>query len=245
MKFNDTTDKQGILQHCETLLGMEDAHISGDSTLLKIFTRLCNVWYRRADNWIWEADSAWQFDDSNYTNLPRATTDLVDDQHDYEIPSSARQIFEVHIKDSSGNWVMLQAIDKDEYNMPLDEYYDEKGVPSKYDAEGQSIFLYPAPDSSETTLSSGLRILMGRDIDEFASDDTDTEPGFDNHFHPIIPVGASLDYAMGYYGGDSQRIGGLKNQLQELRQELATYYGDRHKDYKTKLRRKINRQNFV
>lgn len=224
---------------------MSDGQISGDSDLSKIFTRLSNVWYRRADTIIWSAVNGWQFDDSDHTDLPRAKATLVDDQHDYEIPSAARQIFEVHIKNDNGDYVSLKAIDKDQYDQPLDEVYDTKGTPTHYDLEGRSVFLYPAPDSSDVTTSEVLRLYMGRDIDEFVSSDTTKEPGFDNHFHEIIPVGASLDYALGYLSGDPRRINELKGRLQEIRTEMTEFYAGRDKDFKTKLRRQTNRQNFV
>ena len=62
MKFNSTIDKLGLIQDCETILGMADGGISGDATLLKTFTRLMNVWYRIANIWIWKNQTDWEYD---------------------------------------------------------------------------------------------------------------------------------------------------------------------------------------
>ena len=45
----------------------------------------------------------WEYDDSNYTNLPEATADLVDGQRDYELPSTAQKIDRVEVLDNALN----------------------------------------------------------------------------------------------------------------------------------------------
>ena len=140
MQFNDTTNKSGLIQDCETLLGMSDGDISGDSTLLKIFTRLINIWYRRANSWIWEVTGTWEYDDSNYTNLPVATTDLVDGQRDYELPSSAQMVMRVEVLDSDGNWRLLTPFDETQVkDQAMSEFYETAGLPVYYDLKGRSI----------------------------------------------------------------------------------------------------------
>ncbi|MHA1304299.1 MAG: phage adaptor protein [Candidatus Heimdallarchaeaceae archaeon] len=247
MKFNDTNNKTGIIQEIEGYLGFNDGDISGNTTLLKRFTRMANKWYRKADSWIWEADINWEFDDSNYTNLARAFSNMVDDQHDYELPSTARKIIKAMVKDSNGDWFPLRPIDKLTISTPLEELYDEKGTPQYYDPEGRSIFIYPAPKDGDVTLTAGLKLHFSRDIDEFESTDTTKEPGFDNHFHSIIPLGTSLDYAIGFMSQDSNRISAIRAQLTELKEEIKTFYGKRFQEHKTSLKRGdvVSRRNFI
>lgn len=245
MQFNDTTNELGLIQDCENRLGLDKTTISGDSDLLNDFTRLINTWYRKTDSWIWESDIHWEFDDANYSTLPRATATLEDDQHDYELPSTARKIIKVQIKDSDGEYYTLRLIRKTDYHAPLEEVFDTKGLPKYYDLEGDSIFLYPAPDPSDVTLSEGLRLHFSRDISEFSSSDTTKEPGFDNHFHPILSIGASLDYALGFKTQDVTRISRLEKQLQEYKEELQTFYGKRAQEDKTRFERNISRRNFI
>src|SRR5690349_10215151 len=88
--FSDTTNKAGLIQDCETLLGFDDAAISGNTTLLKKFTVLLNLARRKAELLILQNSSPlWKWDDPNYTaDLPRATRDLVVGQRDYVLPTA-------------------------------------------------------------------------------------------------------------------------------------------------------------
>lgn len=233
MKFNSTIDKLGIIQDCETLLGMADTEISGDATLLKVFTRLSNVWYRRVNTWIWEATGTWEYDDSNATDLPVATTDLVAAQQDYEIPSSAQKIDRVEALDSDGEYSLLRPIDKSEIKGSMSEFCDVDGMPRYYDLVGRSILLYPAPAAANVTTTDGLKLYFTRDIEEFASTDTTTEPGFVSNFHRIIPLGAAIDYATSY--GMKDRIANFQKQMEELKKELKRFYGSRNRNKKVKI----------
>jgi len=169
MKFSSTTNLDGLIQDCETLLGMASADISGDATTLKTFTRLINVWYRRVNSWIWESTGTWEYDDSNYTDLPVATGTLVAAQQDYEIPTTAQKIDRVEILDSSGNYQVLEQIDKSQIkSIAMSEYMETDGMPVKYDLVGCSILLYPAPAAANVTTAAGIKVYFSRDIRDFA-----------------------------------------------------------------------------
>ena len=233
MKFSDTTNKTGLIQDCETLLGMADAGISGDATLLKTFTRLLNVWYRKANMWIWEVQSYWDYDDKNLTDLPVATTDMVDAQQDYSIPTTAQKILRVEAKNANGDWILLNEIDESNIPYALDEYYETDGMPAQYRLSGNSLFLYPSPSTGSTTLTAGLKIYFSRDIDEFTSTDTTQEPGFLNSFHRILPLGACLDYTILRI---PQMSASLKAQLLDEREGLINFYRGRNVYYKGKIK---------
>lgn len=234
MQFNDTTSKTGLVQDCETLLAMTDGEISGDDTKLKIFTRLVNSWYRRVNSWIWDVTGTWEYDDSNWTDFPIATTDLVDEQQDYEIPSTAQKIDRVEVLDSDGNYQLLTPLDKSQITTEaMSEFYETPGLPRFYDLVGRSIVLYPKPGADYVTLTNGLKLYFSRDVDEFISTDTTKEPGFVSNFHRILSVGASYDYAASY--GMTERLSYLKGQLNELVNELRRFYGGRHRDQKLRI----------
>lgn len=236
MQFNDTTNKTGIIQDIEGLLGFADGTISGDSTLLKSFTRMINHWYRTANQWIWQVTGTWEYDDSNYTDFPIATTNLVDGQKDYTIPSTAQKILRVEVKDNEGNWHELTQLDLSMINGAVDEYFSTDGLPLYYDITGRSLMLYPAPSSSDVTLTDGLKLYFTRDIDEFDSTDTTKEPGFDKAFHRILSVGPALDYAMA--NGMRDKVSYLSDMLSVIRSDLERFYGERN-DTKEKLDRRI------
>jgi len=58
------------------------------------------------------SDSKWQYDDSNYTNLPTATAALTSGQQQYTLASTYLTIDRIEIKNSSGSWKRLIQIDQ-------------------------------------------------------------------------------------------------------------------------------------
>ena len=172
MKFNSITGLDGLIQDCEILLGMTSADISGDSTLLKTFTRMINAWYRRVNSWIWEVTGAWEYDDSNWTDLPIATTNLIttsgSEQQKYVIPSDAQKIDRVEVLDADGNYQLLAPINKRQIKTSaMSEFKESPGMPQYYDLLGRVLVLYPKPKATSVTDSAGLKLYFSRDIDEF------------------------------------------------------------------------------
>jgi len=234
MEFSNTSQLSGLIQDCETLLGMDDGTISGDSTLLKTFTRLMNAWYRRVNSWIWEVTGTWEYDDTNYTDLPEATTSLVNGQEDYTIPSTAQKIIRVEVLDKDGNYRKVEPIDQSMVDVALSEFQETDGLPMYYDIRGNSIFLYPAPSSDDVTLTKGLKVYFSRDIDEFSSTDTTKEPGFVRNFHRILSLGASYDYAISHEMFSKANY--IKGELRDLVKELRNFYGARpNRELKTRF----------
>ena len=235
MLFSNTTTQSGLIQDCETLTGIGKNGISGNTDKLKEFTRLMNVWYRKADSWIWDAVGDWDFDDGNYTTLPVGTTDLVAGQHDYSVPSSARKIERVEAIDEDGDYSILTPIDKSEIQSEgMSRFEDEDSFPLYYDMVGGSIYLYPAPKDNAT---SGLKLYCSRDINEFSTTFNATTsavtPGFDNHFHRILSLGASYDWCVAKGLAKSPV---LRAELSQLEGEIKSFYGSRNRNFKTKFR---------
>ncbi len=237
MYIYDTTNPYLSLYH-DTLFKLGISRSNTTQYPLADFIRSANNWYRRANNWIWHSTGTFEYDDSNYTNLPIATTDLVADQRDYLLPSTAQKIDRVEVKDAGGDWQVLKAFDKSQTQTAMEELYSTSGMPQRYDMVGNSIMLYPAASSEMTTLSQGLKLYFSRDIDEFTTSDTTASPGFSESFHELISIGAAIDYANVI---DQSRLGVLNNQLVELKKELEQFYGSRHRDLKTNIGRKYNK----
>jgi hypothetical protein len=229
MQFSDTSTKSGIIQACEDYLGFDDGDISGNTDLLKRFTRLINDRYGLVANKIWKSSGDWQFDDRNQTDLPEATTDLVANQQDYELPSTAQKLMRVEVKNQDGDYVVVKPFDEAEIeNTAMSEWYEDAGTPLYYDVKGRSLILYPKPGTGYVTLSSGLKIYVSRDIVQFNSTATTQEPGFAINFHRLLPLGASIDYAVGR-GMDAV----AKNCIylyQEAEKDLEEFYARRHRN---------------
>lgn len=97
-----------------------------------------------------KADSAVKFDDDGNEDQPIAYKAVVSSQHAYNVDISFLQRDQVHIK-YDGTWHVLEPVDSREYkNKPLEAMYSTPGKPKYYDADGQTLKLYPAPDWSDS-----------------------------------------------------------------------------------------------
>ena len=233
MEFYNVTDLEKSLYHdCLFHLGLS----SSDLTTFPVdgeFTRRCNDWYRRVNTWIWRVTGTWEYDDSNWTNLPVATRTLVADQQDYEIPSTAQKIDRVEVLDSDKNYQVIKPIDKSMIkNQSMSEYFETAGMPIYYDLVGRSLLLYPKPAAANVTTTKGLQVYFSRDISEFTPASTDTEPGFVNTFHSLLSLGPALDYARVHM---PDRVNNLRIQIAELKKDLQEFYGSRHRDLKARF----------
>ena len=232
MKIFYTTDKSNSLYHYTlSLLGINES----DTTTLSraTFVRSANTWYRKADDWIWQATGTWEFDDSNLDTLPIATSTLVNDQQDYTIPSTARKLLRVEILNSSGDYVQIDPFDQSEIHQAMSEYRETAGMPRGYDMIGRSITLYPKPSSSSVTTTKGLKMYVSRDIDEFTITDTTQEPGFDNHYHCLIAYGSALDHALA--NNLAEKVGSLSSLIKEVRKDMGQFYARRHTDQRPRI----------
>ena len=229
MVFSNTSTRQGIIQECEDLLGFDNQDISGNTNLLRRFTRLINDRYSLVANKIWKTTGDWQFDDTNQTTLPEATVDLVADQKDYGLPSTAQKLERVEVKDVNGNYQIVYPFDEAEIkNTAMSEYYETSGMPVRYDIKGRSLLLYPSPGTGYVTLTAGLKIYVSRDIVQFNSTATTQEPGFATNFHRLLPLGACIDYAV---GKEMNQV--AKNCIylyQETEKDMGEFYSRRHRN---------------
>ena len=155
------------------------------------FCRSVNSWLRILVFLVWKNSPIWEFDDSNYTTLPIATTSTVANQQDYSLPSNALDIERVEIL-IGGDYEVLKQLDKTEIpETAMTEFMESAGNPIYYDVIGNSLMLYPKPSTANT-----LKLYLARDIYAFVSTDTTKEPGVTTMFHPYCAYGAALDYSM-------------------------------------------------
>lgn len=186
---------------------------------------LANSAMERVNSLLLRADSRWQIDDTNQTDLPIAVTTITSGQKDYSLATAHISIDRVEIKDSAGNWTLLSPIDQhDIKNQALSAYLPTSGIPLEYDKLGSSIFLYPTPNY---TLASALKIYFTRPPVAFVAGDTTAVPGFNSLFHKLIPLWIAYDYSM---------ANGLKNanqimvEIVRMENEIEKFYGQRSRD---------------
>lgn len=199
MQYNNTTDKNGIIQREEFLCGLGDGGISGDSTLLKQFTALNNESYWEVFMAILTVDKRWKADDFNYTDYPEAPITMVASQRDYELPvavtganlATLLRVNRVWVLDAQGNRQELSRMEEGD-----DFDYTTTGQPSRYRLHGKSIYLDVRPNSTSVTLTNGLIIQFQRIPDAFTSADTTQQPGFMATYHDLIPIRSSAKFMM-------------------------------------------------
>lgn len=225
--FSNTTDKNGIIQLCEFNCGLGDAGISGNATLLKYFTAFAN----QSLSEVWHSiftTSKWQFDDSNQTDLPQATTNLVSGTQKYALPTGALTIERIEIADSEGNFFVLTPLYLHEINEAVSEFFEGGGSPRYYRLIGNTIELFPAPNYNYT---NGLKVYFDRGMVTFASSDTTKTPGFASEYHDLVPTKTSIKW-LRINKPDSATLQELKIEEARRMGELSEFYSGRWPDKK-------------
>lgn len=232
MQFSLSTGEKGLVEDARWMTNSDS-----NSYAVADITRCVNRWYYKAVIEAWKASSDWEFDDTNQSNFPIATTTMVASQADYSIPTNALKILRVEAKDVGGNWHIINPIDETEIDQALDEFYKTAGMPMYYRMVRNSIILYPAPASTSATLASGLKIYFLREVDEFITTDTTQEPGLAEPFHRILSLGAAYDFAVAK-GTDNllSRADRWRQEIESLLRDLRDYYTGRHVNFKLKIR---------
>src|SRR3990167_2267949 len=82
-------------------------------------------------------DGRWQFDDTNFSSFPIATTTLVNSQNDYTFDVTHLEIERVEVLDQSGIWHTVKPIDTSQIGEAITEYYKDDGLPQEYDKQGR------------------------------------------------------------------------------------------------------------
>lgn len=230
MQFSDTTTRNGLIQDCEFWTAIGDAAISGTTATLQHFTRLINARYHQVVTMILRAQDEWDFDDAVKTDYPIYTTSLVADQADYTFPTSLKilKIKRVEVTyDGGTNWYKAEPLDINEYTKNTTAATISQNFVKTspfYDIQYNSLFLYPVPTAAST---NGLKIWISREITEFATSATTAEPGFDEPFHRMLSIGASLDYAVAKGLSNKNDLAAL---WADYEARLNEYYGSKQKD---------------
>lgn len=232
MQFSDTSTKNGLIQDCETIVFGDDGYtkISSDTNRLATFTRNLNQAYSRATQLAFRFGGRWQYDDTNQTTHPIATTDLASGQKDYELDVAYLKVLRVEAADSSGNFQLLVPVDMREVGVAMTEFEKSNGVPKFYDKLGDSIFLYPAPSYNST---AGLKVYIQREPSFFVSTDTTKAPGVPSIFHKLMSLWASYDYA---YPRGLSNAQAIRQEILVQEDTIKEHYASRNKDERNRLR---------
>lgn len=218
MVFNSDSDGQDIVSYVADATGL---NTTAD---LQYITRMANAADREIWAVIFEAYGGWQFDDSNNSDLPTATADVVANQSKYTLPVDAASIRQVAVKDESGFWHDIIPITLEDIHKASseDEFLSTAGTPRYYRPVGNVAEFYPATSYTQTR---SLRVHFDRGMVGFASTATTATPGYASEFHDATWIGAAYMIA-------TQRT--LKN-LVPLREQWAQKKADIAEFYKARF----------
>lgn len=116
MQFNPS-DNSGICNEIDSLCDS-----TATSYPIAVKTRRVNSALETIVGKIIAADGTWQFDDTNFTDLPIGTADLVEGQSSYTFSQKFLAIENVKVKDINGRWHIIQPIDQSQKQSPLEDY---------------------------------------------------------------------------------------------------------------------------
>lgn len=185
IQFNDISNFNGLVQFYEQEIGANPGDISGNTTKLKQFTARCNLALDKYLSLAIGASGTWELDDSNHTDYPIITTNLVSGQRDYTFVSDENgnlilDIYKVMIKDTSGKFVEIYPVDQNT-SRGTESFWDGEnttGTPYRYSKTGNGIFLDTIPAYNST---NGLKVFINRESSHFAYNDTTKKAGYPYH----------------------------------------------------------------
>jgi len=235
MVYSNTTTKDGIIQHIETMCDLGDGYISGTTAELRKFNAIINRVYGRIWHTIHSHCGNWKFDDGNHEDLPSATINLEEGQRRYPLIDEALTIERVKVKDENGNWYIVHPItQKSIRGEGIDSFLDDNGRPMYYRLFGNIIELYAPANYSQ---ADSLKIYYTRDMVSFDYDDTDAEPMFPSPYHEIIPIKASIEWYK-IKQPLSPTLQTLKEDNALIDESIKVHYRSRFKDYPARITRK-------
>lgn len=238
IQFNDTTNKQGIVQAIRRRTGTNTASSGSypiEDITLDVNMALSNFFVLANNN----SGRRQQVDDTNHTDFPIVYADITSGQQDINLTldENGNQILEIHkviLTLASGEKRILRQIDIHDEN---DSFMTDSttGIPETYELTAEGIFLHQTPNF---TLADALEVWVDRAASYFAASDTTKRAGIPEIFNEYLIIRPSYFYclekgkeqAASYgvilYGRDGKS--GMEGQIRE-------YYSRRNKDERPRL----------
>ena len=190
-----------MAQHFEEEIGANPGDITGNTAKLKMFTALVNAALDSFWNIAITASGTWQLDDSNHTDYPIITTNLVASQRDYSFTTDGSSnlildIYRVFILSSATDtrYEEISPVDA-QSNIETTGFTDglnTEGTPYHYDKTANGIFLDPIPSYNAT---NGLKLYINREVSYFTTADTTKKPGVPGILHAYFYLKPAAQYA--------------------------------------------------
>ena len=226
------------MQQIEANTKFVDAGITGNPTLFAQFTAQVNNYYSKATHIIITSTGIWEWDDTNHVNLASATTNIAEDQLQYQVMNSAPETDEdwlqvkgVNVKNESGQWYKLFYRAEKDNSMPREEIErTTSGQPTSYYFEGTQIFLDVKPSYSA---DNSLQVLFDRAPLYFTVEDTTKRPGFNTLYHEYLVLGGTYWWEKFSGVGNPEQT---KRDLKEIEITMGKFYNNRNEYSPNRLR---------
>lgn len=244
MDFSDTTNKNGIIQTIERWTGLGDGTITG--TLLKTMTASVNAAFDELMPLVLSYCDHLRWEDTNHTDKPVATFNLVSGQADYKFTTDDNSLnvlnitgVRVYPSSSATEYEDLERMTLDDPNAldAISPNPSNTGIPSHFLEHGNTLYLYPEPNYSST---SGVKVYFERDPSYFASTDTTKEPGIPRPFHALLPMIASHEWLTQNKPENQMLITRLEAKIADAKKALKDLIGARTPTKNTMTLRGIN-----
>ncbi len=226
MEFSNVTTKDGGLQLCETLCGMEDGAITSDATLLKTFTMLVNQGFDSVMPYLLSNTDYIRWDDLNHTDQPVGTFNIVSGQSDYQVKQDDNSLDILNItrvkflsSATETKYADLErmTIDDQRATSAMSPNSDEVGIPTHYLERNNTIYLYPQPNYAST---AGVKIWFEREQSYFVSTDTTKQPGIPKPFHAVPFLYASKRWLLINKSDKVAMINDVNNEIAVKQEQL-------------------------
>lgn len=178
-----------------------DAEVKSNSTSYPLATKVLdiNVAMDDAIDIAIKSCGIGQYDDTNHTDYPIITTNLVSGQRDISYTADGTgnlilDIYKVMVMDTSGVYQEIPQVDMQSERW-TESFYDGQnitGQPTKYDRTGNGIFFDIIPNYSQT---NGIKIFINREGSYFTVSDTTKKPGLDGRLHEYLVISAACKFA--------------------------------------------------
>lgn len=234
--------RQGIIEEIDRLCDSDDVSYPRADKTSRVNNSL-----EKVIAWIMTADGTWEFDDTNFTDHPRGTGTLVEGQEDYAFASEYLDIEAIEILNtaSPAQYLRIKPLShQDLGGLSPEEYFGlttagnaRIGFPEYYDKQGDTIRLYPAPTSTNVTLTAGIRVWFKRTASLFTvttgtGEDTKV-PGFVSPFHPVLAYMAAIPYCLIHYPERVPRYAAIVGETDPptgIKRDIIRFYGHREAD---------------
>jgi hypothetical protein len=233
---------QQTIREIEKNGGLGRDRIWNDADLKADFTADINLALSETLSIIFATGGTWQFDDTNHTDYPIITTNIVSGQRDYSFTSDETgnlilDIYKIVLTDAQGNKREIPVVDQQTYsnnNTNVESFNDTTtGTPNKADLTANGIFFDVIPDYSR---DDALEVYINRDHTYFNTSDTTKKAGFNPLFHEYLALVPSYKYARNNSLANTDR---LRFDMEDMRTRMKDSYGKRNRAVNRKLQANV------